>query len=85
MEQKEAEDGSLALKLDVKLMDLGGQKSPLFAHKVTTVLQLKASKTGLAGGVNYELVWDNDAADYVMRPIPDDQTSMYDGDAEDKT
>jgi len=48
---------------------------PMFEHKVTSTLQYKAELNGFVGGSSYELIWDPDAMEYVMRPIQD---SLFD-------
>lgn len=53
---------------------------PKFDHTVTAVIQRKEKKTGTLAG-NYELVWDKETCTYVMRPIDDGQTSIFDGES----
>lgn len=48
---------------------------PRFDHKVTSTLQYKAELNGFVDGSDYELVWDPDVMEYVMRPIQD---SLFD-------
>lgn len=60
----------------------GGQQTraitkPKFDHTVTAVIQRKEKKTGTLSG-NYELVWDQGTCTYVMRPIDDGQSSLFD-------
>jgi len=50
---------------------------PKFDHTVTAVIQRKEKKTGTLSG-NYELVWDQETCTYVMRPIDDGQSSLFD-------
>lgn len=52
---------------------------PKFDHTVTAVIQRKEKKTGTLSG-NYELVWDQETCTYVMRPIDDGQSSLFDDD-----
>lgn len=52
---------------------------PKFEHKVSTVMQYKDEKSGHVGGAEYELVWDKDKNDYVMRPIKNAQLTMFEG------
>ena len=40
---------------------------PKFEHKVSSVMQYKEEKSGILGGAEYELVWDKDKREYVMR------------------
>lgn len=44
---------------------------PMFEHKVTSTLQYKAELNGFVDGSSYELIWDPDVMEYVMRPIED--------------
>lgn len=60
----------------------GGQQTrsitkPKFDHTVTAVIQRKEKKTGTLSG-NYELVWDRETCTFVMRPIDDGQSSLFD-------
>ncbi len=51
---------------------------PKFEHKVSSVMQYKAEKSGILGGAEYELFWDKDKREYVIRPIKDAQISLFD-------
>ncbi|MEG2383480.1 MAG: hypothetical protein RSB39_07810 [Oscillospiraceae bacterium] len=51
---------------------------PMFEHKVSTVIQYKDEKSGITGGSEYELFFDKDVNDYVMRPIDNGQASFFD-------
>lgn len=62
----------------------GGQQTrsitkPKFDHAVSAVIQKKEKKTGTLSG-NYELVWDRETCQYVMRPIDNGQVSLFDRD-----
>lgn len=50
---------------------------PKFDHTVTAVIQRKEKKTGTLSG-NYELVRDQETCTFVMRPIDDGQSSLFD-------
>lgn len=50
---------------------------PKFEHKVSSVMQYKEEKSGILGGAEYELVWDKNKREYVMRPIKDAQISLF--------
>ena len=50
---------------------------PKFEHKVSSVMQYKEEKSGILGGAEYELVWDKDKREYVMRPIKDMQICLF--------
>lgn len=93
MQQKEVEDASISVKFDVSLIqqanpnldapDSHGERditSPTFKHKITANMKIKSEKGGYVGGPDYELVWDKDAKDYVMKSIKDTQTSIFDDD-----
>lgn len=93
MQQKGVEDASITVKFDILLLqqanpnvdapDSIGERditSPTFKHKVTASMKIKSEKGGYVGGPNYELVWDKDKRDYVIKPIKDNQTSIFDDD-----
>ena len=93
MQQKDVEDASITVKFDISLLkqanpnvdspDSIGERditSPTFKHKVAASMKIKAEKGGYVGGSDYELVWDKDKRDYVMKPIKDNQTSIFDDD-----
>jgi len=90
MESKEAEEGSITVKLGISLMrdqipDLSisaydAQRDiikPKFDHKITSTIQYKSEKSGTLSG-NYELVWDKSINEWTMRPIDNGQTSLFD-------
>lgn len=90
MEQKEAEDATITLKLGIALtrdmvpdptiVAYEAQREivrPAFTHKISSVMQYKDEKSGILSG-NYELVWDKELCDYVMREITNGQTSLFD-------
>ena len=52
---------------------------PKFEHSITAVIQRKEKKTGSFAG-EYELVFDADTGTYVVRPIENGQTTLFDGD-----
>lgn len=53
---------------------------PKFEHKISTVIQYKDEKSGFVGGEEYELVWDKEKRDYVMKPIKDNQMNLFEYD-----
>jgi hypothetical protein len=90
MEQKEAEEGTITLKLGISLqkdyvadpaiVTYEAQREiirPKFDHKVTATIQYKSEKTGTLSG-DYELVWDRDINEWVMRPITNGQMNFFD-------
>lgn len=50
---------------------------PLLSHKLSSVMQIKEEKSGSFNG-NYELVYDEDAKEFVIRPIEDAQMTFGD-------
>ncbi len=93
MQQKEVEDASITVKFDISLLqhvnpnvdapDSPWERditSPTFKHKVAASMKIKSEKGGYVGGPDYELVWDKTKSDYVMKPIKDNQTSIFDDD-----
>ena len=57
---------------------------PKFDHTVSSVIQHKEKKTGTLAG-NYELVWDRESCQYVMRPIDNGQMTMFDEEGKKKS
>lgn len=91
MQQKEVETASITAKFEISLQpcanpNLGAPASaeereiimPMFKHKVTASMHLKAEKAGFLGGSDYELLWDRASGNYVMVPIADNQSSLFD-------
>lgn len=91
MQQKEVETASITAKFEISLQpcanpNLGDPDSaeereiimPMFKHKVTASMHLKAEKAGFLGGSDYELLWDRASGNYVMVPIADNQSSLFD-------
>lgn len=94
MEKHESEEAEMTIKLNISLRKeqiddfsgtyAGAQRDivvPAFKHKITTMMKLKDEKSGYLGG-DYELVWDADTADYIIRPIGSNQVSYYDDEVE---
>ena len=50
---------------------------PTFAHKITSVLQIKDQLEGLLGG-KYELVWDAGLQEYVLREVDGNKGTLFD-------
>lgn len=94
MERQNSEQAELTVKLKILLKrdvvpDLDETKysaerdivKPTFTHKVSSVMQTKCEEGGVLGG-DYELIWDEASGDYVLRPINDNQLSIFDENAE---
>ncbi len=90
MEKFECEEGTLNIKVGVKLEKdqtrdfevheyeaMRDIVKPTFKHEISSAMQVKDKKTGSLGG-NYELVWDRDSGQYVMRNIDDGQVTLFD-------
>ena len=90
MQIKESDEATLTLKLNISLteMEVPDFESefpnamrkihkPRFDHKVSSVMQIKTEESGHLKG-EYELVWDEEAQDFVMKPIDNGQTSFDD-------
>ena len=52
---------------------------PTFKHDISSVMQVKDKKSGALTG-DYQLVWNPEEGNYIMRRIDNGQTSMFDGD-----
>lgn len=92
MQQKGSNEAALTLKLSISLdesevRDFDSQEpnayrrvyKPGFDHKISSVMQIKTEKSGSFNG-EYELVWDEDLEDFVMKPINNGQPSFFDED-----
>lgn len=88
MIQKEGEKAEVKISLKIALTqafapdpdddDLERQiLIPIFDHKVSSVMQYKEEKSGILGGAEYELIWDKEKREYVIRPIEDAQLSLF--------
>lgn len=93
MEERECNDGSITLKMEVSIAsefipnfnkDKQGEtreiKKPSFKHKVTSSVQIKDEKSGNLDS-EMELVMDEDTGTYILRPvISTEQRSIFDPD-----
>lgn len=85
MTMKGAEDATITIKLGVSLQKtsvpakgkIREVTKPTFKHDIASVMQVKDKMSGQLTG-NMELVWDDDLKQYVLRPIDDGQTSLFD-------
>lgn len=90
MQIKESDEATLTLKLSIKLTEMEVPDfeaaypnamrkihKPRFDHKVSSVMQIKTEESGHLKG-EYELVWDEDAQDFVMKPIDNGQKTLFD-------
>lgn len=92
MQVKESDEATLTLKISIKLEEVTVPDfdsdaadavkkvhKPRFDHKCSSVMQIKTEESGSFKG-EYELVWDEDAQDFVMKPIDNGQGSLFDDD-----
>ena len=90
MEDLKVEDATITIKVGVMLekdqardFQANGYDAmrdivkPTFKHEISTVMQVKDKKSGSLGG-SMELVWDKELCQYVMRPIDNGQTTLFD-------
>jgi len=94
MEKRESEEATINIKIAVSLQpdqtrdfEANGYDAmrnivkPSFKHEVSTVMQVKSKKSGSLGG-NFELVWDRELCQYVMREIDNGQVTFFDDEEE---
>lgn len=94
MEKRESEEATINIKIAVSLQpdqardfEANGYDAmrnivkPSFKHEVSTVMQVKSKKSGSLGG-NFELVWDRELCQYVMREIDNGQVTLFDKEEE---
>lgn len=94
MENREEEEATITIKVGVKLekdqardFQANGYDAmrnivkPTFKHEISTVMQIKNKKSGSVGG-SMEMVWDKELCQYIMRPIDNGQTTLFDQDGE---
>lgn len=90
---KESDEATITLKLSISLREdeapdfeatypnaIRAIQKPRFDHKISSVMQIKTEESGSLKG-EYELIWDKEKGDYVMRPIDNGQQSLFDNDA----
>lgn len=91
MEQKDSKEAEITVKFSVTtaldtVPDIEANypdakrdvKRPYISHKITSKLTLKSEKAGTVVDSNVELVYDKQLCQYVLRPLDDGQTSMFD-------
>lgn len=97
MKIKESDEATLTLKLSIKLtetdvpdFDAADETAmkkihkPRFDHKISSVMQIKTDESGSLKG-EYELVWDEESEDWIMKPIDNGQRSFFDADFAEAT
>ena len=96
MELKGSDKAKMTVTVDISLdMDSAPDHSfsayettrnviiPTFKHKVSSVMQIKSEKTGVLGG-EFELVWDGENGQYLLRELTNGQRSFYDDDNDEE-
>lgn len=92
MLEKQSEEATLNLKLKILIEEVRVRdydaisesatktiNKPSFEHKLSSVMQIKTQESGSLKG-EYELVWDENLQEFVMKPITNGQTSFFDAD-----
>lgn len=91
MLQKEGEVADVKITLKITLVKMDTPEGdegepgreliiPKFEHKITAQMAYKDEKSGSVGGIDYELVFDKDKGEYIMRKIKGAQRSLFDQD-----
>lgn len=93
MLQKDVQDAKIVMTVEIHIEDDYAPdrqitayaaereiKVPSFKHKTSASMQIKNEKSGTIDGKDTELVWDNDKCCFVMKPISEPQTSLFDED-----
>ena len=90
MQVKDSREATLTLKLNISLTDaeapdfsvpyenaMRNIKKPRFDHKISSVMQIKNEESGSLKG-EYELIWDEELGDWIMKPIDNGQFTIFD-------
>lgn len=90
MQVKDSREATLTLKLNISLTDaeapdfsvpyenaMRNIKKPRFDHKISSVMQIKNEESGSLKG-EYELIWDEELGDWIMKPIDNGQCTIFD-------
>ena len=93
MVDKGSSDGSLTIKVDVEMVmsvvqnfdpniegDTRKVLLPKLSHKVSSVMQIKDESKGSMNTDGYELVWDDDLGEFVLKPVAQAQQTIFDAD-----
>ena len=94
MVEKGTTEGSLSIKADITLKrtwikdfseNSEGESrcmlTPVVAHKINSVMQLKSDCKGITDMEGMELVYDETEGDFVIKPVADtEQRSIFDSD-----
>lgn len=95
MVDKDSLFGSLTIKVDIELTPVdvpnfdpsvrGDTRQvliPKLSHKVSSVMQIKDEAKGNSQYDDYELAWDKELGEYVLKPIVSAQQSIFNTDYE---
>lgn len=90
MQAKDSREATITLKLNISLTDaeapdfsvpyenaMRNIKKPRFDHKISSAMQIKSEESGSLKG-EYELAWDEDIEDWIMKPIDNGQCTLFD-------
>lgn len=86
MEKKDSDEAKLQVDLKISFEkdeyydDEGNLQEiikPTFAHQVSYSMQIKGKQKGILKGP-YRLVWDKNVGDYILKPLNEEQTNMFD-------
>lgn len=85
MAKKDSDFAEVTVKLKITLMEavqpidgsFRNYTRPHLSHKISSVMQVRDEKSGAFTG-DYELVLDKETKEYVMRPVDDEQMSLFD-------
>jgi len=91
MEQKEGEVAQISISFKISLTKDSAPDTqitayeatrdviiPKIEHKLKSLIKIQDERAGYLGGEKYELVWDKDACEYVMREIKDGNPTLFD-------
>ena len=92
MDEKNSLEAEITVKITISLeqtqlpiLNADGKDShrdaklPTFKHKVSSLMKTKLETSGgMRLGGEYELIYDDERSEYIMRKLVDPQTSLYD-------
>lgn len=91
MEQKDSDEAEITVKFSLRTYLTAipdgtavypeatrSIKKPYISHKITSKLTLKSEKSGISVNGDVELVWDKQLSRYVLRPIENEQQTIFD-------
>lgn len=98
MQQKEGEEAQISISFKISLArdtapdhEITAYEAerdiiiPKIDHKMKSKITIQDEKSGTVGGPKFELVWDPEEHEYVMRKIEDGNLRLFDSDELDNT